>query len=218
MYDTLLQLPLFQGMTKEDITNILWKVKMHFIRYKAGEVLAKKGDLCRQLVFILKGQVASVSSLVGEPYTFTEFRQAPYLIEPQCLFGMNTAYLSTYIAHTEVRTVSISKEFVLNNLFRYDIFRLNYMNIISNRAQTYYSRLWTKTPATSEDRIANFILSHVERQSGEKRLKITIEDLANVIIDTRPGTSKALNNMQDKGWLKLHEGEIVIPKVEKLIW
>jgi hypothetical protein len=30
MYDTLLQLPLFQGLCKNDFTNIIGKVKLHF--------------------------------------------------------------------------------------------------------------------------------------------------------------------------------------------
>ena len=61
--------------------------------------------------------------------------EAPYLLEPQSLFGMNTHYTSAYVAHTEAHTVSISKAFVLSDLFKYEIFRLNYMNIVSNRAQ-----------------------------------------------------------------------------------
>ena len=43
MYDTLLQLPLFQGLAHEDFTNILGKVKLHFTKHKAGETLVKKG-------------------------------------------------------------------------------------------------------------------------------------------------------------------------------
>ena len=32
MFDTLLQLPLFQGLCHEDFTSILDKVKLHFIK------------------------------------------------------------------------------------------------------------------------------------------------------------------------------------------
>ena len=37
MYDTLLQLPLFQGLGKNDITEILDKVKFHFKKYEPGD-------------------------------------------------------------------------------------------------------------------------------------------------------------------------------------
>ena len=198
MYDTLLQLPLFQGLAHEDFTNILGKVKLHFTKHKAGETLVKKGTTCGQLIFILNGEIASSTSSTDNSY-------------------MNTSYVSTHIARTEVNTVTISKAFVMNDLFRYEIFRLNYMNIISNRAQTCYNRLWTKVPEKLEARIADFILSHIERPSGEKILKIKMEELANAINDTRLGVSKALNGMQEDGLLELHRGEIVIPDIERLV-
>jgi signal-transduction protein with cAMP-binding, CBS, and nucleotidyltransferase domain len=56
MFDTLLQLPLFQGLCHEDFTNILEKVKLHFTRHKAGEPLIKSGEVCDQLLFLLKGK------------------------------------------------------------------------------------------------------------------------------------------------------------------
>ena len=39
MYDTLLQLPLFQGLCKNDFTNITGKVKLHFRKYNADCLL-----------------------------------------------------------------------------------------------------------------------------------------------------------------------------------
>ena len=40
MYDTLLQLPLFQGLCKNDFTNIIGKVKLHFRKYNADDILS----------------------------------------------------------------------------------------------------------------------------------------------------------------------------------
>ena len=208
MFDTLLQLPLFQGLAQEDFTNILGKVKLSFTKHKAGEVIVKAGDTCSQLIFVLKGEISSCTSSANTSYSSTEYFQAPYVIEPQSLFGMSTSYVSAYTAQTETHTVSISKAFVMSELFKYDIFRLNYMNIISNRAQSLNSRLWAES---------NFILTHIERPSGRKILKIKMEELAQVVNDTRMGVSRALNSMQEKGLLELHRGEMMIPDAEKLL-
>lgn len=217
MFDTLLQLPLFQGLAQEDFTNILEKVKLNFTKHKAGEIIVKAGDTCNQLIFVLKGEVSSCTLSTDASYSFTEYCQAPCVIEPQALFGMNTSYVSTYAAQTETHTVSISKAFVMSELFRYDIFRLNYMNIISNRAQSLNSRLWAKTTENLEKRIGSFILTHTERPAGKKILKIKMEELAQVVNDTRMGISRALNSMQEKGLLELHRGEMIIPDAEKLL-
>lgn len=216
MFDTLLQLPLFQGLAQEDFTRILEKVKLHFTKHKPGEVLLKGGTDCNELMFVLKGEISSSTSSVDGSFSFVEYLPAPYLIEPYAMFGMNTSYISSYRAKTEVHTVSISKTFVMRELFSYDIFRLNYMNIVSNRAQMLHSRLWNIPGNSLEARIAYFILSHAERLSGEKVLKIKMEDLAQVVNETRIGVSKALNGMQERGLIELHRGEILILDAEKL--
>ncbi|MEL5895585.1 Crp/Fnr family transcriptional regulator [Bacteroides sp. GD17] len=217
MFDTLLQLPLFQGLAQEDFTNILGKVRLNFIKHKAGETILRAGDTCNQLVFVLKGEVAFSTSSLDASYSFTEHLQAPYLIEPQSMFGMNTTYVSTYVAETEAHTVSISKAFVISELFRYDIFRLNYMNVISNRSQNLSHRLWTRSDDNLEKQISHFILMHIERPAGRKVMKIKMEELAQIVNDTRMGVSRALNSMQEKNLLELHRGEIIIPEAAKLL-
>lgn len=217
MFDTLLQLPLFQGLAQEDFTSILERVKLHFTKHKAGETLLEEGVSCNELVFVLKGEVSFNASPADGKYSFTEYFAAPYLIEPQSMFGMKTSYIATYRAKTEVHTVSVNKAFVMKELFGYEIFRLNYMNIISNRAQMLYTRLWTTPADHTEARIIHFILTHTERLSGEKSLKIRMEDLAQIINETRMSVSKALNHMQEKGLVKLFRGEILVPEIAKLI-
>mgnify|MGYP001025875745 CR=1 FL=1 len=217
MFDTLLQLPLFQGLCHEDFTSILDKVKLHFIKHKAGETIIESGSPCTQLRFLLKGEVSIVTNSKENIYTVIEQMEAPYLIEPQSLFGMNTNYNSSYIAHTEAHTVSISKVFVLSDLLKYEIFRLNYMNIVINRAQNIYSRLWEEPTQDLKDKIIRFLLLHCDKPQGEKIFKVKIDDLARYLDDTRLNTSKALNELQDSGLLELRRKEILIPDAQKLV-
>lgn len=217
MFDTLLQLPLFQGLCPNDFANILDKVKLHFIKYKAGETIIKSGSPCTQLCFLLKGEISIITNSSENTYTVIEQMDSPYLIEPQSLFGMNTTYSSSYIAHTVANTVCISKSFVMSDLFKYEIFRLNYMNIVSNRAQNLYSKLWEETSLDLKDKITRFFLLHCERAQGEKIFKVKMDDLAHCLDDTRLNTSRALNEMQDKGLLELRRKEIIIPDGQKLI-
>lgn len=216
MFDTLLQLPLFQGLCHEDFTSILDKVKLHFVKHKAGETILESGQVCDQLCFLLKGEVSIHTSSPDGIYEVIENMEAPYLIEPQSLFGMNTIYHSSYIAHTEIHTVCISKAFVLSKLFDYEIFCLNYMNIVSNRAQNLYARLWTTPPRNLEEKVIRFILLHLEKPQGEKTFKIKMDDLARYLDDTRLNVSKALNELQNRGMVELRRKEIFIPDGEKL--
>lgn len=216
MFDTLLQLPLFQGLCHEDFTNILGKVKIRFTKHKAGETIIESGESCDQLFFILKGEVSMATTSKKETFTFIEHIEAPYVVEPYSLFGMNTSYTSSYITRTEVHTISICKSFVLADLFKYEIFRMNYMNIISNRAQNQCARLWEEPTQGLEDKIIRFILTHSEKPSGEKIMKVKMDDLAYCLDDTRLNTSKMLNELQNKGLIELRRKEIIIPDAQLL--
>lgn len=214
MFDTLLQLPLFQGLGQEDLTHILGKVKFHFAKHKDHTLLAQSLTPCRQLLFLLKGEVTATTISSNGLYNVTEYFQAPYLIEPQSLFGMDTHYVATYHSCGEAHTVTIDKSFAMNELFKYDIFCLNYLNILSNRAQVLNRRVWNHNyhSISSEERILRFIRLHLERPSaGRKEIKIRMEDLAQIVNDTRTGISKTLNNMQLQGKIELRRGEIIIP-------
>lgn len=218
MFDTLLQLPLFQGLCHEDFTNILDKVKLHFTKHKAGETIIESGAPCERLCFLLKGEISIITTSLDNSYSFIERIEAPYLMEPHSLFGMSTNYTSSYVAHSIAHTVSISKAFVMSDLFNYEIFRLNYMNIISNRAQSLYARIWEEIPTQEiRDKVIRFILVHCEKAQGEKIVKIKMDDLARCLDNTRLNTSKALNELQDEGLIELRRKEILIPDAQKLI-
>lgn len=216
IFDTLLQLPLFQGLAVEDFTRILEKVKLHFAKQKTGETLAQEGTPCDKLIFILNGNIAATTTSAQGHYSLTEYFEAPYLIEPQSLFGLYTTYSAKYTATAPINSISINKEAVINDLLKYEIFRLNYLNIVSSQLQLLNRSTWGNTPDNVETRIRYFIRTHLKRLQGSKSLKIKMEDLATIVNDTRNGVSKALNSMQDKGLLELHRGEIVIPAAEKL--
>ena len=130
MYDTLLQLPLFQGLGKNDITSILDKVKIHFSRRKAGDIVLRKGQACRDLVFLLNGSLMSETSDKDNMYLFYEEIDAPSLLEPYSLFGWRTEYASNYITSTVCDFVSIEKFYLLSELSNYEIIRLGRITVL----------------------------------------------------------------------------------------
>jgi len=211
MFSTLLQLPLFQGLSQEDFTNILGKVKLHFSKHKEGETIIEENNPCTGLVFLLQGELTATTISDDKTFSLVEKFQGPYLIEPYSLFGMNTRYRSTYVACSDAGTVSVDKTYILKELFKYEIFRLNYANNICNRIQTFYNKTWDKAPADVEGKIIRFMSMLIERPEGEKSLKIKMEDLARYVDDTRLNVSKALNDMQEKGLVQLNRKEIYIP-------
>lgn len=216
MYDNLLQLPLFQGLSKNDMTTIIEKVKLHFLTYKKGETILQQGDPCDQLCFLLNGVVMVQTKDAHHDFSLSEILKEPYIIEPQSVFGMHTQYTATYLAHTPVNVMTIDKSFIFSELCKHEIFRINYLNILSNRTQVMYQKLWNTHIGTIDEKFVNFIGLRCQFPDGEKRLTVTMEDLANLINETRINLSRLLNDLQAKELVQLKRKEIFIPRFELL--
>ena len=216
MYDTLLQLPLFQGLCKDDFTSIIEKVKFHFHQFNAGETILTQGEQCNSLVFLLNGEISSHINNPHQNYRLSEGFQGPFIIEPYSLFGMNPTYKATYKAETDCKLLTIDKSFVLSDLNNYEIFRINYLNLLSNRCQSAHKKLWHTHVRSLEEKFINFLLKRCQKPNGEKTLHITMEDLGNLIDETRINVSRLLNDMQEKELIQLKRKEIYIPELEKL--
>ena len=72
MYDNLLQLPLFQGMSKDEFTSIIERVKLHFVTIKAGETIAKQGQPGNQLIYLLSGEIIAHTKDENNLYAISE--------------------------------------------------------------------------------------------------------------------------------------------------
>ncbi len=217
MYENLLCLPYFQGMSKDDITAILDKVKLEFITYNSNDTVREKGEECRQFLILTKGTLSSITYASDNSYSIEEEHKAPYALEPYSMFGYNTTYKRKYIAKDNCTTLVIEKNYFFSEFSKQNIFMLNFLNLISRKVQFQNKGIWDYTPKTIEGRIVSFIALRCESTSGYKKIHIKMERLGEILCETRLKVSRALNNLQEKGLITLSRKEIHIPEFEKLL-
>lgn len=217
MYDTLLSLPLFQGMNQTDFNSLLQKIRLDFIRYTQGDVVINSGDRCGSLAFLINGSVESSRSGMNGNYTFSELIEAPYLIEPYSMFGRAGSFQRTYTAATPCSFLMVDKQYIYTELGKYNICRMNLLNILSGRVQQLDSHIWGLDGMTLRERIIRFIKGLSDIQSGQKRLMIKMNDLATLMDATRLNVSRELNSLEADGLISLRRKEILIPAIEKMV-
>ena len=217
MYDTLLSLPLFQGMSQTDFNSLLQKIRLDFVRYVQGDVIIGKGDHCRSLAFLINGTVESSRSGMDGRFTFMESIDSPSLIEPYSMFGRAGLYQRTYTAASACSFLMVDKQYIYTELGKYNICRMNLLNILSGRAQQLDNYIWSIDGQTLRGRIIRFIQGLSDIQNGAKRLNIKMNDLATVMDATRLNVSRELNALEAEGLISLRRKEIYIPALENLI-
>lgn len=217
MYDTLLQLPLFQGLSKNDITDILSKVKFHFKKYETGEYIFRQGDICTEVGFLLSGTLIAETVSNNHSYMFCEALSTACVIELYSLFGIRPSFHASYRAVSEVSVLTIDKCYLFDILGSYVPCSLNFSNIICTRSQYLYQRIWSDATGGLCTRFVQFLMQRSSRPAGYKLLRIKMEDLASLLSDRRINISRMLNALQADGLVNLRRKEIEIPALEKLL-
>lgn len=217
MYDTLLQLPLFQGLTKDDFNSLLMKLKLNFTKYQAGSTFINAGDACTDFVFLISGSVVSTRESKSSGFLMREVFEAPYLLEPFSMFGVSATYNHSYMAQTDTSALLIDKQYIYTELNKYSICGMNMLNMLSRKAQAVDAFIWSRKPFTLREQIIRFIRGLCELQTGEKYLQIKMNTLADLMNTTRLKISNELNDMAELGLIVLKRKEIYIPNLTKLI-
>jgi len=211
MFEKIQLLPLFQGLSYKDIQEIFEKVKLNFHQNKEGDALAYRGERCDRLIYILDGSVNAEYSSPDGTYKFVETLDAPALLEPSRLYGLNQKYIRTYRFATDGSTFVITKSTFNTVLLNYHVVRTNMLNMLSTTVQKMSSMLWSTSSNDSiVNRILQFFYMHSTEVKGKKTLKIKMTDLADILGESRLNVSKALNTMQDMNLLKIKRMSIVI--------
>ncbi len=216
LYDQLLQFPLFQGMSRSEMLQLAGNTRFGFHKIAAGKTVVKEGDECRQLLFLISGCITITSTSDDHSYQMTEWLAAPWLVQPEVLFGTATRYTLTARADSDCHFIVLSKDEVMRLLDDFLIFHLNLLNMLSAQCQRHTHTAWRRSPRTLEERIVRFFADHSLYPAGKKELSILMQQLAIEVGDTRLNVSRILNSMQLRQLLCLSRGRITIHSLEQL--
>ena len=215
--DTFTALPLFQGFGKSELTQFYKSVPHRFVRYVKGENIAEQDHPCQQLILALRGTIETHTRSDNNRFTFREKLLPPAALQPEALYGIAPRYTHTYTAQTDARVLIIPKEGVTLLFSRFEVFRLNMINLLCTYVYRQGRWLWHNLSGDTEKRIVNFIHSRSVYPAGEKILEISMEDLGLQINEPRMNVSRALNRLQKENLVLLKRRKIIIPALEKLI-
>ena len=217
LFDQLLQFPLFLGMIRDDLSQVAGHTKFDFQKLASRSVLYHDGDVCDHLCFLLSGTVTVDTRSDDGTYTVTEQLSAPFMLQPESIFGYQQRYTHSFRALTPVSLLRIHRSEVVRLTEQFLIFRINLLNLLATRTQKLLHQPWRHCPQTLRERIIRFMANRCIHPAGPKTFHILMTQLAAEVGDSRLDVSRALNDMQRDGLLTLHRGRIEVPHMERLL-
>lgn len=218
MYQRLLMLPIFNGLTTRELTQIISQIHLDFNQYADGETIASQDDRCDKIIYVLSGKVECEYRDPMNRFVLTELMDQPFIVEPSNLYGMAQRYEHSYITLEPVDTVAISKRDFSNVMLNYHIVKTNILNMLCARIQNLTKLLREREPETVIEKIVQFLRRNLTTLKGQKSLHINMEMLAELIQETRLNVSFALRDLKKQGLIgQPHRGQILIPSIQDLI-
>lgn len=208
MYEILMGLPLFKGVSYKRISEVIEHTHFHFLKYGPGDTIVGAGDACTHIKFVISGSVNMVVSNIHDRFRVSQTISAPDVLAPDFLFGRNTNYPCTITAIDTADILQIEKQEWLKILNTDPVFLLNFLNILSMNAQKAVEGVLALASGSLEERIAFWIISLTQRQATDIVLIARQRDLYAMFGVQRSSFIAVLDNLKQRGFIDYTPTEI----------
>lgn len=217
MYKILMGLPIFQGVSHAKISELIEKIKFHFLKYTNGETIVDVDDPCTNLKFLISGSVRLETLNLNRRIKVLQTLNAPNVIGAEYLFGKRTAYPYSVKAHPEAGLMQVEKADFLKILKSDIVFLFNTLNYLSRNSQTPTEAVLSLTSGSVAERIAFWIGSLTYRGSSEIVVESKQKDMYTMLGIQRSAYINTLEELRDKGVLDFTPGAIYINDRDSLL-
>lgn len=216
MYELLMGLPLFQGVSHARISELIEKIKFHFLKYLENEQLIEKGDSCKQLKFLISGSVKLELTNNNKRIRIFETLSAPNVLGAEYLFGRSTVYPYNVSASPSAGIMQIEKADYLKILKTDTVFLFNMLNYLSRNSQTPMEAVISLTSGSIAERFAFWIISLTHKDATDIVINCKQKDMYTMLGVQRSSFINTLTELQSDGIIDFTSTEIFIKDRERL--
>lgn len=198
MYQQLMQLPLFQGVSTEKITALVEKLPFHFLKFRNGEQIFAAGDPCTHIKFIVSGQVRLEMPCNQLRVSLLQTLTTPHVLAAEYLFGRETTYPFTALAQGACGILQLRKSDYIKMVGSDKVFLFNILNYLSSGSQHSISAALSIQNGSVAERLAMFIDSLVVNGATDIVLKYKQKDLCTLLGTQRTTLMASLSKLAEQ--------------------
>ena len=130
-----MELPLFKGIGEEQLSHLLEKTSVEFLKFEDGDLLVHANEKVEAVDFILGGRIRQTFLLENYALGIDEILGKGGVLGALYLYGLDTKYNADSVALGRVSIMRISKSDYMNILMSDKIYILNFVNYLAAAAQ-----------------------------------------------------------------------------------
>lgn len=199
----LMSLPMFQGISRSRLSELVGKTHFHFLKFDAGETISGVGEQCSHIRFVVSGRARIETSFSLLQVTVGQTLTAPAVIGPEYLYGLDTCYPFSVKAVNQCGVMQLTKAEYLKVLTKDHIFIINLLNILSRNSQKATTHLLNLKTGSIAERLAYIIVTLTNTMATDISLTFKQKDLCAIIGCQRPTLLTTLEELQQQGYITI---------------
>jgi CRP-like cAMP-binding protein len=217
MYSVFLNSSLFKGLRSDELNTLLNSVNHRIKNFNSGEQLAQEGEVVDQAMLLMEGRLQGVMvDLAGNSLKIEELNP-PQMVASAFLFGPQGKFPVFLSAKTDGKVLLIRKSDFTKMLSSDQRVMVNFINILSGKAQFLSGKITFLSLKTIREKIAYYLL---ERTKGGSECVIpmgqTQTNLADLFGVTRPSLSRSILELENMGIIVWSKDKVVINDLMRL--
>ncbi len=217
MFEKLLKLPLFQGVSQEKISRLVEKIPFHFLKFSDGEKIISADEDCTHLKFVVSGSVKLVTSSKVVRVSLSQTLNSPAVIGPDFLFGRKTVYPYDVYAMGACGILQILKNDYMQILQSDKVFLFNILNFLARSSQGATFAFQAQSRGLVAERLATLVASLTWSDSSGIVLDFRQKDLGSLLGVRRTSLINALNDLKKKQIIDYGVGQITIKDRQEIM-
>lgn len=216
MYQQLMQLPLFQGVSTDKITSLVEKLPFHFLKFRNGEQIFAAGDQCTHMRFIVSGRVRLETQCDHLRISLLQTLSTPHVLAAEYLFGRETTYPYTAVADGLCGILQLRKSDYIKMLGTDKVFLFNILNYLSSGSQRNTSAALAIKDGSVMERLAMIIDVLTVTGATDVTLRYKQKDLCSLLGTQRTTLIASLDRLSDEDILDYDSNELRILDQQRL--
>ena len=193
-------IPIFKGLDKDKIIEIISFSDFKIKKFKKNEIISFRGDKINDIMIILEGELRGEMQKFNGDTIVIDFLKSNNMIAPAFIFGIHNNFPVDLIATLDSTIMSLNKVSLISLFTNNEILLTNFLNEISNKSQLLSRRIWFNfINKTIYEKVIAYIYEN--HKNGIITFKPNISELSKQFEVTRPSLSREISSLCESGLL-----------------
>lgn len=199
LIDILQKTSVFKGVGADDLSILIEQSNFQIKKYEKGRLIFQTGDPVDKLILLIKGKISAEMLDPSGKSLKIEDAEAPQSLATAFMYGQKQKIPVNVTAVKNCEFMYIQKEQFQKMLLKSEKLLVNYINMISTRAQFLSDKIKFMSFNTIRQKLAHFLLDRMPAEKEPFNAGMSQTAMAELFGVARPSLARCIGELENEG-------------------